>query len=218
MNLGCCGTRPAASGRGLTVARQFAILVTVGVTAGAWAQEPAPGKDRPAETSPFSQELDFRVRSLETLIRFVEWPEESRPRNGSPFVVAVAGPPELVEAVRNRFRGVQVARTEVLVRQLDRTEHLRDCHLVYFCRRTRFGHVSKLVTGPVLTVGESPGFLAAGGMVNFMPKGRSLFQVNERALREAGLMMSSKLLRLAEVFREPEPAPAPLKPSPSRER
>jgi hypothetical protein len=51
---------------------------------------------------------------------------------------------------------------------------------------------------PVLTVGESPAFLRAGGIVSFaVEQGHVRFDVNRGAAEARGLKFSSQLLRLA---------------------
>jgi hypothetical protein len=50
----------------------------------------------------------------------------------------------------------------------------------------------------VLTVSETPEFIGAGGMINFMLEANKIrFQINDEAAKKAGLKISSKLLSLA---------------------
>jgi hypothetical protein len=50
---------------------------------------------------------------------------------------------------------------------------------------------------PVLTVGESPDFLAQGGAINFvLDGGRVRFEINQAAAERAQLRISSRLLQL----------------------
>jgi len=62
--------------------------------------------------------------------------------------------------------------------------------------------VLKKVKGkPVLTIGQSPDFLRLGGMINLVESGsRFKLQVNICAARKAGLTISSKLLKLSEIY------------------
>ena len=55
-----------------------------------------------------------------------------------------------------------------------------------------------------LTVGDSPQFLARGGMIRFVLEGsRVRFQINLARAQAAGLVLSSELLRVASrVLRE----------------
>ena len=51
-----------------------------------------------------------------------------------------------------------------------------------------------------MTVGESEGFAALGGIINLTVEGSTVhFEVNQRAAQRAGLKISSKLLSLAKI-------------------
>ncbi len=50
----------------------------------------------------------------------------------------------------------------------------------------------------VLTIGETDGFIEAGGIINFIPEQKkAVFEVNLVASERANLEISSKLLRVA---------------------
>lgn len=54
----------------------------------------------------------------------------------------------------------------------------------------------------VLTVSEIPDFLDNGGMIRFFRSDNTLrFEINESAIREEGITLRSKLLRLASRVR-----------------
>ena len=56
------------------------------------------------------------------------------------------------------------------------------------------------------TLSAPQGFAARGGMVNFtVEESKVRFEINEDAARRAGLKISSKLLRLAELVEEAGP-------------
>ncbi len=61
--------------------------------------------------------------------------------------------------------------------------------------------LNKVKGKPILTIGRSPEFLKMGGMINLVQTGpRFKLQVNVCAAREAGLTISSKLLKLSEIY------------------
>jgi hypothetical protein len=66
----------------------------------------------------------------------------------------------------------------------------------------RFGAIlGELRTG-ILTVGETGGFIEAGGVVNLkLETGKIQIQVNIDAAEQAGVRISSKLLSLAQIIR-----------------
>ncbi|WP_051249680.1 YfiR family protein [Maridesulfovibrio zosterae] len=61
--------------------------------------------------------------------------------------------------------------------------------------------LEKVKGKPILTIGRSPYFLSMGGMINLVENGsRFKLQVNVCAARKAGLTISSKLLKLSDVY------------------
>ena len=55
----------------------------------------------------------------------------------------------------------------------------------------------------VLTVGETRGFVEAGGIINFvLQDDRVQFEVNRKAAKQAGLSVSSRLLAVAKAVVE----------------
>ncbi len=55
----------------------------------------------------------------------------------------------------------------------------------------------------ILTVGESEGFAALGGIINLTVVGDTVhFEVNQLAAERAGLKISSKLLSMATIVKE----------------
>lgn len=70
--------------------------------------------------------------------------------------------------------------------------------------------LSALSGHPVITVGESPDFLGAGGIINFVRHDSKIrLEINPQAAHRAGLKISSQLLRLAIIKAEPSPQNRP---------
>jgi hypothetical protein len=75
---------------------------------------------------------------------------------------------------------------------------------VLFISRTnpdQLGHIMAVLKGrSILTVGDTEGFYQGGGIIRFVTeKNRIRFRINVDAAEAAHLVISSKLLRLAEV-------------------
>lgn len=133
--------------------------------------------------------------------KFVTWPDS-----------AFGSDPELAicllgdEAVRDHLSATLDGRVAgehpVRVRRLTDAGASAGCHMLFSTRGAGVA-AGELATraGPgVLTVGEEPGFAAAGGMINFVESDSKIrFEVNPEAARAAGLVVSARLLRLAEV-------------------
>jgi hypothetical protein len=77
------------------------------------------------------------------------------------------------------------------------------CHVV-FVPVTEKDHAEKIMKSlqgsNTLTVGESDGFAAMGGIINLVVEGDKIrFEVNPAAADRAGLKISAKLLSMAKI-------------------
>jgi YfiR/HmsC-like len=91
----------------------------------------------------------------------------------------------------------------VAVRLMDDIREISTCQLV-FMRYSRERQIRDAVIAvqslPVLTVGESESLIGCGGIINLAWQNGSVrFEVNQDGARKAGLIISSRLLRLARV-------------------
>ena len=87
------------------------------------------------------------------------------------------------------------------VRWIHKDEELRNCQIAFISRSEtkRYTKLLQTVEGTgVLTVGETPDFLAAGGIISFTFENEALqFEVNLLAADHARVKISSRLLALA---------------------
>lgn len=78
---------------------------------------------------------------------------------------------------------------------------IRKCHMLFFCLSERpflTPVLSSLRDNGILTVGDVPGFLEAGGVINLLIADKKVrFEVNLAATARARLTIRSSLLRLA---------------------
>lgn len=87
------------------------------------------------------------------------------------------------------------------MRWVHKDQELRDCHIAFVSRSEakRYAKLLQALEGAtVLTVGETEGFLGAGGSISFSFEHDTLqFEVNLVASDTAHLRISSRLLALA---------------------
>lgn len=80
-------------------------------------------------------------------------------------------------------------------------EKIRNCHVLFVCASEKVflpGILSTLRDNGVLTVGDVPQFLEAGGVINLRIEDKKIrFEVNLAAATRAHLVIRSSLLRLA---------------------
>ncbi|MDI6448473.1 YfiR family protein [Anaerobaca lacustris] len=80
-------------------------------------------------------------------------------------------------------------------------ERIEDCHVLFVCPSEK-QHIVRILRSlgrqSLLTVGDTPGFLEAGGVINFLIEDKKIgFEINTMAAQRARLQIRSQLLRLA---------------------
>ena len=109
---------------------------------------------------------------------------------------------ELIQIVK----GKAVAGRPVIVVPIQNGDQSRDCHILFIgsSRERQVPHIIEVFRETnVLTVGETKGFVEAGGIINFVLRDdRVQFEVNHKAAKRAGLSISSRLLAVAKAVLE----------------
>src|SRR4029077_21064360 len=115
--------------------------------------------------------------------------------------LCVAGPNPFGSALAELVGGVTVRGRQLVTRDLDDPRAMETCQLLFIPALSATVRKELLVrasTLPVLTVGDYPGFLDEGGIVNLrLVEGRVRFEINLDAANRTGVRLSSQLLRLA---------------------
>ncbi|MBN1359420.1 MAG: YfiR family protein [Sedimentisphaerales bacterium] len=172
------------------------------------------------------REYQLKAAFLYNFIMFIDSPrlappdeaDRNAPQARKPILIGIIGKDPFgaaFEPLKNkevRDRPVVVKRFKGLELPVDTDddekdvfgdlEAVRQCHVLFICASEQ-AHL-KAVLGPlkghsVLTVSDVPGFLEAGGMVNFIIEDKKVrFEINTGPAEQARLAIRSKLLRLAQ--------------------
>ncbi|HEY8555147.1 MAG TPA: YfiR family protein [Burkholderiales bacterium] len=148
----------------------------------------------PAHAEP-SAEYQVKASYLYNFTQFIEWPQDVL-RPGAPFRACVVGARRFGDALAALARE-RVGGRPIEITPLEHPEQVRgrDCHMLYV-----EAHDDGAVPAArgLLTVGESPGFLERGGLINLVRvDGRIRFAISKRAAERAGLTVSAQLLQLS---------------------
>jgi len=140
--------------------------------------------------------LEYRVKAvyLFNFVKYVEWP--SRNATG-PLMICVAEHNPFGDALSEAVRGELVNNRVVETRIITNPDQA--CHVMFVPRTVGSAPFLAASRGaPTLTVGETPGFIKQGGLVNFiLEEGKVRFVIDSKAAEHADLRISSHLLRLA---------------------
>jgi hypothetical protein len=168
-----------------------------------------------AQESAPSLEAQVEAAFLVNFVRYTDWPPEVARAPGEPYVITVVGADALADSLERlaqvvapvRGRRIEVRRlafpqgADAQVRA-GISERLRRSHLV-FVRDTEEPVeqiLGDLSGQPVLTVSDRDGFAAVGGMLGLHREGGRIgFEANPAAIRNARLVVSAKVLKLARL-------------------
>ena len=157
---------------------------------------------RPAAPEPAVEEYRVKGAYLLNFAKFVEWPESTFKGPGDPIALCILGASPFSPALDVAAHSVVVAKHPVVIRQIPGPLQARHCQIVFVSAAER-RHARALLRavqgGNVLTVGETEGFVADGGVIELnVEDGKVTMEINTAGAKKAGLLISAKLLSLAQ--------------------
>lgn len=149
---------------------------------------------------------------LYNLTRFVEWPVASYADAQAPTVLCILGRDPFGDSLTTLASHTTASERPLQIRHIANDKGIRGCHVIYISssERKNVAQIFSMLKGAsVLTVGEMAQFAARGGMVQFSVEEKQLrFEINLEAASEADLKISSRLLVLARVVKDPNKNPS----------
>jgi len=140
------------------------------------------------------------------LLQFVEWPGEAAQPAGTAMVVCLDAASPLLRELQS-LEGRPVRRMKLAVRGLAGADDAKACGAIYVDAEGQHKGLAArraaLAGAPVLVIGGSDAAQGEGQTVHLAESGgRIVFDVDMKAARDAGLSVSSRLLRLARKVSE----------------
>jgi hypothetical protein len=155
------------------------------------------------EAAAATEEYQLKAVFLVNFALFVEWPPEAFPAPGAPLVIGILGQDPFGSVLDDTVRGETANGRTLTVKRYRRAEDVETCHILFIDRSeaARLSSILKSLQGrSVLTVGDFDGFSRGGGVIRFSTVNNKLkLRISLDAARNAQLVISSKLLRPAEI-------------------
>jgi hypothetical protein len=146
-------------------------------------------------------EYDLKAAFLYNFAKFVDWPPSAYLEPNASFRICVLGKDPFGGSLQAAVSGEEIAGHKLTVVRTDSLAKPSGCQILFVSRSERDQTKEVLAAvrdSPVLTVGDSPGFLEQGGIINFLLEGTKVrFEINNEAAARSKLTISSKLLQLA---------------------
>ena len=151
------------------------------------------------------EEYEVKAAFLYKFAKFVEWPSTAFDRDTDPFLLCVSGSDPFGKAL-DTLEGKTVGKRKFIIHKLQSMQDVGKCTILFISSSKKAGlqQILKAVRNrQVLTVGDTEGFAQAGVMINFvLQDGRVQFEINPQAVKQAGLTVSSQLLKVSKVVGE----------------
>ena len=165
-----------------------------------------------------SKEYQIKAAFIYNFLKFVDWPKDKNAETNKPIMIGIIGSQEFIDAFdfikekKMNDRDISIKYFAGYEKQKDtddrqwdkKMDALKVCHVLMFCNSDSVSvqdsaQIVEALRGlPILTIGETDGFLESGGIINFvMEEEKVRFEINNTAARKARLDIRSKLLRLA---------------------
>jgi hypothetical protein len=158
--------------------------------------------DSSAQPAP-AKEYQVKAVFLFNFAQFVEWPAETPAGGETNFVIGVLGDDPFGAFLDKTVEGEKVNNRTLVVKRYRRVEDIKDCQIL-FISRSEAGRLRQILDGlkdrHILTVADMADFAQTGGMIQFATEQNKIrLKINVEAAKPAGLTISSKLLRPAEI-------------------
>ncbi|OGR06099.1 MAG: hypothetical protein A2511_16590 [Deltaproteobacteria bacterium RIFOXYD12_FULL_50_9] len=136
---------------------------------------------------------------LYNFAQFVDWPPDTWTSSSEPFNVCILGDNPFGRALET-IHGKTIKMRKVSVVLIDKPSAVDHCQVLFISQsinRQVEQIIKQVDRRPILTISDMVDFVQAGGMIGlFTDEGRIQFEINNSAAEQAGLTISSHLLRL----------------------
>lgn len=147
-----------------------------------------------------SEERLLKAAYIFNFAKFTSWPENVWSDAEAPLTLCTIGKDSLISELK-RLDGKMIKGHPVSIQHIKGGQISNECQLLYIATSEvkRVHNIIKTITKrPILTVSEIPDFVTSGGIAELLiDKGHLRFKFNLANARESGLVISSRLLKLA---------------------
>ena len=151
-----------------------------------------------------------KAAMLLKFLTYVKWPERAFESPGAALRIAVVGADPFGRVLEETFKDKKLGARGIEIVRFKSVSEIEQCHVLFApaSESTRVEQILEQIRGkPVLLVGESKGFAAAGGCINFQLVDKKIaFEINPEAAKRSELELSSQLLKLAKIVKDDKSA------------
>jgi hypothetical protein len=155
--------------------------------------------------TPSATERQVKAVFLFNFTQFTDWPDDAFSSPETPFVIGILGEDPFGKYLDQVVAGEKANGHVLIVKRFKSVEEAKNCQLLFvnLSDADKLKLLMEELKGrSILVVSDHADFLKSGGMVRFFTKENKIqFQINTDAVKGGNLNMSSKLLRLAAIYK-----------------
>jgi YfiR/HmsC-like len=164
----------------------------------------------PSAEAQVSREYELKAVFLYNFTQFTDWPESAFAETNTPVTIGILGTDPFGRALEDTVKGETVRGHPLRIEHYRHAEEIKTCHIL-FISQSEARHTNEIVKSlkgkPVLTVADGDGPSTTEAVIRFVVESNKVhFRINLESANAANLVLSSKLLRVAE---SPPPGKAP---------
>jgi hypothetical protein len=153
-----------------------------------------------------ASEYEVKATYLYNFGRFVQWSAGAPPLKSDSFPICVIGQDPFGTTLETVVSGESIDSKSVVAKRVSKPQEALSCRVLYISTSedSRLKEIlGSLDKAGVLTVSDIPHFSQRGGMIQFVMVGNKIrFEVNLTSAQDAGLTLSSDLLKVAVAVRK----------------
>jgi hypothetical protein len=165
----------------------------------------------PASETGTPLEYQIKAAFLYNFTGFVEWPPEAALRPTRPLTIGILGKDPFGDSLDKAIKGKTSHGTSLVLKRYSRLEDLERCDLLFISRDMlpRLQTILKRIAGQhVLTVAEEHPRLEADVVITLLiSQNKVRFEIDRDAAEAEQILISSKLLSLAQTVRQERKTP-----------
>ena len=152
-----------------------------------------------------SREYQVKAAMICNVMQFVEWPAGTFDSDSTPLVVTVVGDNPFGTTLDQIAANKKIGGRNIVVKYAADADKVEKSQVLFVpdSENANINRILEKAGGKgTLTIGEGDNFPWAGGIMRFYTEdGKLRFEINLDATEKAELKLSSKLLKLARIFK-----------------
>jgi ribosomal protein L31 len=131
-------------------------------------------------------------------MKYVNWPPAS---TSGEFVIGVVGESKVHETLTKWYGAKSKGSQKIVIKEFANADAITDCHVLYIGKNKSGnleGVLAKFAGKPTLIITDKTGLAKKGSGINFKTvNGKLKFEINQAAISNANLKISSQLTGMA---------------------